>query len=132
MPGRMGVDRVPRGQAVDAPGFDIRHLLPQQEGEFVVLMYHRVTKSEKSDFLPSALNCPASRFREHLAVLKRHCSILPLEEAWNLIRDGRKLPPRTVVLTFDNCWYENMETVVDPPADAAIPATFFVSAGDID
>jgi len=132
VPGCTGVDRVPHGQVVDAPGFDISHSLPQQEGEFVVLMYHRVTKSEKSDFLPSALNCPASRFREHLAVLARHCSILPLEEAWNLVRGGRGLPPRTVVLTFDDCWYENMETVVDPLADATIPATFFIPAGDID
>jgi len=132
MPEYSPADHVARGQAVDAPGFDISHSLPQQGREFVVLMYHRVTKSEMPDFLPSALNCPASRFREHLAVFKRHCSVLPLEEAWNLVRDRRKLPPRTVVLTFDDCWYENMETVADPLADAAIPATFFVSAGDID
>ena len=132
MPGYSPADHVPRGQAVDAPGFDISHSLPQQEREFVVLMYHRVTKSEMPDFLPSVLNCPASRFREHLAALKRHCSIVPLEEAWNLVRDRRRLPPKTVVLTFDDCWYENMKTVVEPLADAAIPATFFISAGDID
>jgi len=132
VPGCTGVDHVPRGQAVDAPGFDISHALPQQGLEFVVLMYHRVAKSEMPDFLPSALNCPASRFREHLAVFKRHCSVLPLEEAWNLVRGGRRLPPRTVVLTFDDCWYDNVETVVHLLADAAIPATFFVSAGDID
>ena len=132
MPGCTGVDPVPRGKVVDASGFDIRHSLPQQEDEFVVLMYHRVTKSEKPDFLPSALNCPVSRFLEHLTVLRKYCSILPLEEAWNLVREGRRLPPRTVVLTFDDCWYENMKTVLDPLAEAAIPATFFVSAGDID
>jgi peptidoglycan/xylan/chitin deacetylase (PgdA/CDA1 family) len=95
-------------------------------------MYHRVTKSEMPAFLPSGLNCPASRFQEHLAILKRHYSIFPLEEVWNLVRGGRRLPPGTVVLTFDDCWYENMETVAHPLADDAIPATFFVSAGDID
>ncbi len=47
IPEHTGVDRVPREQAVDAPGFDIRDPLPRQEGRFVVLIYHGITKSEK-------------------------------------------------------------------------------------
>jgi hypothetical protein len=55
----------------------------------IILSYHRVTKSEQPDFLPFGLNCPASGLQNHLDVLKRHCSVLPLEEAWNHVREGR-------------------------------------------
>ena len=98
---------------------------------FVILYYHRISKKGKPDFLPPALTCSVSRFQEHLLVLKRYFRVLPLEEALGLVRNGDLLPPRTVVLTFDDCWYENMETVAVPLAEAKLPSTFFVSAGDI-
>ena len=99
---------------------------------FVVLMYHRISASQTPDFLPSPLTCPLSKFLEHLAVLKQHFSVLALDEVREILRSGRELPPRTVVLTFDDSWFDNLEFAARPLAEAGLPGTFFIPSADID
>jgi len=100
--------------------------------KFAILCYHRVSDSQDANFLPPDLTCSESRFREHMSMFERHFSVLSLDEAFSTVRAGEALPPRTVALTFDDCWYENMETVAQPLAKARIPATFFISSGNLD
>lgn len=97
-----------------------------------MLLYHRVGDPDTLSFLPAALTCPLPRFLDHVERLQREYSVLPLEEACAAAGEGRALPPRSVVLTFDDSWSENIDNVAAPLASAGLPATFFLSAGDID
>lgn len=82
-----------------APGFDI--LMYHQVGPFLPMREHRATY------------CHVDRFRAHMAWLRRlGCHVCSLQEAWRDLQAGC-LPPRTVVLTFDD-GYENFRQYAWP------------------
>ena len=71
-----------------------------------ILMYHQV-----GDFSPMRAHrstyCHYKRFQQQMAFLKRfHFRVLSLDEALSCLYGERPIPPRAVVLTFDD-GYEN-------------------------
>lgn len=71
-----------------------------------ILMYHQV-----GDFAPMRAHrstyCHYRRFQQQMGFLRRfRCNVLSLDEALACLYGGQPVPPRAVVLTFDD-GYEN-------------------------
>jgi peptidoglycan/xylan/chitin deacetylase (PgdA/CDA1 family) len=93
-----------------------------------ILLYHRVTELAAD---PQLLSVAPARFAEQMAVLRRHASPLSLCELTSIMREGRKLPRRAVVVTFDDGYADNYLEAKPLLERYDIPATVFVTSGQV-
>jgi peptidoglycan/xylan/chitin deacetylase (PgdA/CDA1 family) len=89
-----------------------------------VLLLHRVTDQVPED----PLTISTARFRAFCELLCRDFHVVELAEVFDILRSGRAMPPRTVALTFDDCYRDNIFAARDL-AKHHLPATFFVPTG---
>jgi peptidoglycan/xylan/chitin deacetylase (PgdA/CDA1 family) len=94
----------------------------------LVLMYHRVlpaTHPERSSEQPGMYVSPET-LRMHLEHLKRHFTLLHLEEWCQRARQGGALPPLACAVTFDDGWRDTFDFAWPVLRDAGVPATVFI------
>jgi peptidoglycan/xylan/chitin deacetylase (PgdA/CDA1 family) len=91
-----------------------------------ILGYHRV-----SDAKPDALGLSVSpaNFRAQLAVIARLGEPLRLTDAARSLAAG-PVPPRGLVLTFDDGYADNLHTALPMLEEQGVPATVFVTSGN--
>jgi len=90
-----------------------------------ILMYHRVLDA----WDPLRPEDPTTAdFGRQMAVLKRWFNPLDLVEASERMAAGR-LPPRAVVVTFDDGYRDNLSNAAPILKALGIPATVFVASG---
>jgi peptidoglycan/xylan/chitin deacetylase (PgdA/CDA1 family) len=107
-------------------------LLPMQEvyqrlhGQsfLVVLLFHRVTDEIPED----GLTVSCQQFRAICRMLAQRFRVVPLAEIFYLARSCKALPPRTVAITFDDCYLDNLAAARILSLHG-LPATFFIPAG---
>jgi peptidoglycan/xylan/chitin deacetylase (PgdA/CDA1 family) len=87
----------------------------------VVLVFHRVTDEIPEDGL--TIGC--AHFRAVCRLLAQHFRVVSLAEIFRLARNNASLPPRTVAITFDDCYRDNL-AAARVLAEHGLPATFFV------
>lgn len=96
--------------------------------DVVVLMYHRV--DDLPDY-PYPIVVKPENFAQHMRIIRKHfrpMSLLDLSEA--LAHDS--LPDRGVVVTFDDGYIDNFTQALPILEENRIPATIFVSTGNIE
>lgn len=99
------------------------------------LMYHRIVADDAApgrDFSPNReLMVRASEFDRQMEFIARHYNCLSLSEALGLLRQG-KLPRRTVVVTFDDGYLDNLTLALPILRTHGVPATIYIATGIID
>jgi peptidoglycan/xylan/chitin deacetylase (PgdA/CDA1 family) len=87
-----------------------------------ILMFHRV------DTLPAydQLTVSPERFRQQMQWLAAHYRVVPLTQALDEITAGR-VSRRTVVITFDDGYYDNCKYALPVLREMGLPATVFVT-----
>lgn len=88
----------------------------------VVLLYHRVTVMP-SDFHSIAVS--PDNFHAHMEYLKRNFQVVRFEEDWSKLRGP------AIAVTFDDGYADNALEALPVLEDVGVPATFFISTGDI-
>jgi peptidoglycan/xylan/chitin deacetylase (PgdA/CDA1 family) len=92
-----------------------------------VLLLHRV-----SDAIPEDnLTLSVGRFRRLCRLLQRDFRVVPLAEVFRLARAGPPWPPRTVAVTFDDCYRDNL-VAARILSEYGLPATFFLPTAFVD
>lgn len=95
------------------------------QNRLVILMYHRVLAHPDS-YHPGDVD--AAAFDWQLAVLKRYFNVLPLTEAAERLKCGA-LPTRSVCITFDDGYADNVEIALPILQRHQLHATFFIATG---
>jgi peptidoglycan/xylan/chitin deacetylase (PgdA/CDA1 family) len=93
------------------------------DSPIVVLGYHRVTD------MPTDLNSLAvspGNFRSQMEYLKKHFQIVRFEDDWSQVRKP------AFVVTFDDGYADNMLEALPVLEDVGVPATFFISTGNLE
>jgi peptidoglycan/xylan/chitin deacetylase (PgdA/CDA1 family) len=90
-----------------------------------ILTYHRVL-AEWDPLRPSEPD--ARRFDAQLAALRASFNLLRMDEAAELLSDG-KLPKRAVAITFDDGYRDNHDVALPILRRHGVPATFYVATG---
>lgn len=86
-----------------------------------VLLFHRVT-----DLIPpDGLTVETSMFRSLCKMLARDFHVVPLSEVVRMTRSGESPPRRTVAITFDDCYQDNLGAarILN---EHGLPASFFI------
>lgn len=95
-----------------------------------ILMYHRVGHFPQRMPSHRAQICHLPRFKAQMAML-RHCgySVVSLDDAAAGLRGEKSLPPRPVVLTFDDAYVDFLEQAAPVLQAHGYPATVYAVAG---
>ncbi|MDX6634553.1 MAG: hypothetical protein QOF06_756 [Solirubrobacterales bacterium] len=124
--GKIGLVRgEARIEAGDGKRRRLRRRGGRREGAAIVLLYHRVAELEAD---PWQLGVGRERFAQQLQVLRDGFRILPLTEIVARIGKGG-LPRRTVAITFDDGYRDNLEVALPELQQASAPATLFLAGG---
>lgn len=92
-----------------------------------VLMYHDITDRPSVYF-----DVSTAEFRSHLKQLKAAgANVIPLADLYDHMRHGKELPPRSVVLTFDDGYLGQYENAYPLLKEFGYPAAFFVPTGTV-
>ncbi len=86
-----------------------------------VLLLHRVTDEIPAD----GLTVGTQWFHRLCALLARRFHVVSLSEIVRRVRTGEDAPPRTVAITFDDCYHNNLGAA-RILAEYGLPACFFV------
>jgi peptidoglycan/xylan/chitin deacetylase (PgdA/CDA1 family) len=97
-------------------------------GRGVILLYHRVGAPSAD---PHDLSVCPETFATQLRWLIESCSVVPLDSVVSSVISG-SLPHRTVAITFDDGYLDNLTTAVPLLKAARAPAAFFVTTAGLD
>lgn len=93
----------------------------------LILLYHRVAEVDSD---PWSLCVTPQHFAEHLEVLRKYTYPVQLQQLTQAIED-RKLSSRSVVITFDDGYADNLHNAKPLLEHYGIPATVFLASGYI-
>lgn len=94
----------------------------------VILLYHRVASPPRD---PWALSVSPERFDQHMALLRRRYRPLSLSELVDALRGGRRLPARTVCVTFDDGYGDVAREGLASLERHGVPGTMFAVSGAV-
>lgn len=114
--------------AHDSGGLPAYHRV-RNARRLTVLTFHRVladTDPRRPDADPE-WTLRVDELAQCVAFAKEHYTIISLDELLEARRRGRGLPPRPLLLTFDDGWADNEEHALPVLEAARVPAVIFVS-----
>jgi peptidoglycan/xylan/chitin deacetylase (PgdA/CDA1 family) len=93
-----------------------------------VLMYHKI-----NDVAENPLSVPVGLFDEQMGLLRDlGYTVVDLEQVLDHYTNGSQLPPRAVLITFDDGYRDNLENAMDVLGRHGYPAVLFVPIGYLD
>jgi peptidoglycan/xylan/chitin deacetylase (PgdA/CDA1 family)/SAM-dependent methyltransferase len=113
--------------SLPTPAVVRRDAVRSHDRRALILLYHRITELGTD---PWALNVSPRHFADHLEALHQHANPLRLQQLTQAILDGN-LPPRSVAITFDDGYADNLYTAKALLERYGIPATVFLTTGFI-
>jgi len=84
-------------------GLPILLNLFREKNGLIVLMYHKI-----NDIPNNTLSVSTSLFEEQIKYLKENYTVISLEEVTNYINNGYVFPERSVLITFDDGYRDNL------------------------
>ena len=96
----------------------------RRRSRLLILCYHGISLRDEHAWLPLMYVTPA-QFRQRLEILKStDATVLPLEEALERLRTS-SLPTRSVVITFDDGFYDFLHHAVPALTEFGYPCTLY-------
>jgi peptidoglycan/xylan/chitin deacetylase (PgdA/CDA1 family) len=111
--------------AVMAVGGD-RLLLAAGKNRCINVMYHGVVQEDSTYFSPRHIE--VGQFERQLYYLKRNFRIISLSAAFDHLQNGKPFKEKTITVSFDDGFQNNLTHALPLLEKYAIPTTFFVSS----
>lgn len=95
-----------------------------------VVVFHRTLTESDPRWATSDPNYTLRRdlFAHSLAFFRRHYHPVSLQDVLDARRGQRRLPPRALLVTFDDGWADNADHALPELQRAGVPALLFVAA----
>ncbi len=99
-----------------------------------ILVYHRITDVNAPNFRYFRPNVGASPalFKRQMAFVAEHFNVIDLETLQKFVLHGVPLPPRPLLITFDDGYLDNYTTAYPILRDYGFPAVIFLITGHMD
>lgn len=105
-------------------------VVPSETNRPAILMYHRVNHWRARPGLADVLiDATPVSFEGQMALLASRYRVLPMADLLAARRHGHTLPPRTVVLTFDDAYRDFRDHAWPVLRRLGLPVTLFVPTG---
>jgi len=112
-------------------GFQVHHVFRCiNRHRLLVLNYHGVCQDDYDP--PIWTQLPRKLFVQQIAYLRKHYNFISMQEFIAALRNGTKLPQRSVLLTFDDGLRNNYHVVFPILKQYEIPATIFLTTDYLD
>jgi len=98
----------------------------------VILMYHSVCPSSHERWIAPRNRMSVPCFTAQMRFLARTRRVVSLDELLERLADRRPLPPRTVLLTFDDGYLDNLTVAAPILAHYRLPATLYLATGYVE
>lgn len=98
----------------------------------VLLMYHSVVENPQLTENSIGTSKSSAVFEAHMRALAKHFTPVTLDQVVAFVNEGRELPPKAVVVTFDDGFLDNYEVALPILARFGIPATIYVLVDAVD
>lgn len=101
------------------------------QGKYVapIAMYHSVNPAALAE---NRLAVSAQTFARQMRFLKsQHYNVLPLESLAALIKERKKIPPKTIAITFDDGYKDNYIYAFPILKKYNLPATIFIILSEV-
>ena len=92
--------------------------------KFTVLTYHYVRDLKKTAY-PKIKGLDFTLFQEQLHYLKKHYHFITVGEVLNAVHDGGELPPKSLLLTFDDNYSDHYQNVFPLLEKSKIQGCFY-------
>ncbi len=100
------------------------------ERELTILLYHGVTNSPSAGIENySGKHIPADDFAHQMQTIRRHCTVLSMDDIVELTLSGKPFPARAVAVSFDDGFANNCTVAAPILDDLKVPAVFYISSG---
>ncbi|MEW5985369.1 MAG: polysaccharide deacetylase family protein [Chloroflexota bacterium] len=116
------------------PTFPLVHPLLWGRQALTVLAYHRIGEPERPSFdtyKPNVSATPAA-FAEQMAFVQSRFNVIGLAEVVAWLEEGRPLPPRPLLITFDDGYQDNYDYAWPILRQRNLPAVIFLATDYID
>jgi peptidoglycan/xylan/chitin deacetylase (PgdA/CDA1 family) len=104
------------------------------QGEGTCLMYHRITDDKnynyERDYYHHGMLTHRDNFELQIEHLSKHYHCLDISSAMTLLQQG-KLPSKTVLVTFDDGYKDNLTLALPILKKYSVPATIYITTGFI-
>ena len=110
----------------------LRHAVAR---DLCILAYHRVLDVADEDafgFDLDLVSASRAQFRAQMGLLRERFNPVRFADVATALAGGAPLPPRPVVVTFDDGYDDNYRCAFPILRELGVPAMFFVSTGHID
>jgi peptidoglycan/xylan/chitin deacetylase (PgdA/CDA1 family) len=93
----------------------------------VILRYHSVCDdNDQPVYVSRSISVPVTAFDRQMRYLSQHYSCLSLSNAVECLTNGHSLPPRSVVITFDDGYQDNYRYALPVLVKYRVPATIYL------
>jgi peptidoglycan/xylan/chitin deacetylase (PgdA/CDA1 family) len=94
-----------------------------------ILAYHRLGRPETENGLldPGLINSTPEMFAQQMRFLKEHYHVLSLDELLCAMAEDKPLPPRSVMITYDDNYREFLDTAWPVLSSLQLPAILFLA-----
>lgn len=102
--------------------------------DFRILMYHRVVQDihSSSEYIIPGIAVSSKVFERQIEYISEKYKVITLHELTQLLRSGKPIPRRCIIITFDDGWYDNYLCAYPILKNSHLPATIFLSTDYID
>src|SRR5262245_33089754 len=94
-----------------------------------VLTYHRIVEPGDGTLYPGVVSCTPPAFERQVRALASRFHVISLAEAVAALRDRAALPPRALLLTFDDAYADFARHAWPVLRSQGLPAVLFVPTG---
>jgi len=98
-----------------------------------ILMYHRICNPEDLSYpIQAGMYVRPETFNAHCQFLKSNSNVISVDDLILKLQNREKIPKKTIAITFDDGWKDNLENAFPVLKGAGIPATLFLPTSFID
>ncbi len=94
-------------------------------GSILNIMYHGVTRENSNYFSPRHIS--SDQFERHLKYFSREFDVISISEAFDYLRNGYRPERKTITISFDDGYRNNLYTALPLLEKYNMKATFFIS-----
>ncbi len=102
-----------------------------QSPRLIILRYHSVLDDplEHADSIGSGIIHSSTEFAQQMQYLACTCNPVTMDQVLDFARGSRGLPPRSVAVTFDDGFADNLSVAIPILNRYGVPAAIYVMAG---
>lgn len=102
-------------------------------GELRILAWHRICDDDPRHFPfdEGLISATPEFFRRQMQFVSRHFNVISFHDLDRALRDLQPLPPRALIITFDDGYRDNYTTAFPILREFRLPATIFLATGHI-